>query len=126
MSFKDVEYLAKSLHIPDFKVLDLSVYCKLAKTYSEPKNCVIYIPHENSPNTGHYVGVFTEPDNNSTIQYQDSFGSKNEFPKQLIDTGRKFKKNTVKYQSWTSNNCGYLSVLFVCTHDMIDPKVKRF
>jgi len=124
MTFSQVTKIARNLGIRDFKVLDLNDYCRLARNHDEPENCVIYIPDKSVPNMGHYVGCFRE--NSGALNYQDSFGSANEFPKQLRATGRKFKINKVKYQSYTSNNCGYLALLHVCTHDQIDPKVKKF
>jgi len=124
MTFAQVTSIAKQLCIPDFKVLELNDYCELARSHHEPTNCVIYIPHDDNPNTGHYVGAFTC--NNCVINYQDSYGQKvNPMPQQLRNTGRKFKVNRVKYQSYFSNNCGYLALLHVATHDKVDPCVKR-
>jgi len=124
MTFKEVTRVAKGLGIKDFKVLDLVDYCRLARQYSEPENCVIFIPEKSNPNMGHYVGCFRE--HSGCLNYQDSFGSANEFPAQLRNTRRKFKINRTKYQAWNSNNCGYLALLHVCTHDQVDPKVKKF
>lgn len=111
--------MAKTLEIPDFKVLELEKYKKLAKKYKEPQNCIIYIPFENDSNNGHYVSCFREDD--GTLNYQDSFGNLNEFP--LSDIDRIFHKNKVKYQSIFANNCGYLALLHLYTHDAIDPLV---
>lgn len=130
MTFAEVTKLAKQLRIPDFKVLELDKYKQLAKKYKEPANCIIWIPFENngglrsSPGEaalGHYVSCFREPD--GTLNYQDSFGGLNDFP--LTDTNRIFRVNKVKYQSIFANNCGYLALLHLYTHDAIDPAVRR-
>ena len=121
LSFAQVRRLARDLQIPDFKVLELKQYKRLAKNHTEPANCIIYIPWENEPNRGHYVSCFREKD--GSLNYQDSFGSFNEFP--LKDVNRVFHKNKVKYQSVFANNCGYLALLHLYTHDEVDPEVKR-
>ena len=64
------------------------------------------------------VSCFREPD--GTLNYQDSFGKLNEFP--LADTNRVFRVNKVKYQSIFANNCGYLTLLHLYTHDTVDSK----
>lgn len=135
LSFSQVRRLARDLQIPDFKVLELKQYKRLVKKYKEPANCIIYIPWENEPNrgqeatrsvasgvaTGHYVSCFREKD--GSLNYQDSFGSFNEFP--MKDVSRVFHINKVKYQSVFANNCGYLALLHLYTHDELDPEVKR-
>ena len=135
LSFAEVRRLARDLQIPDFKVLELKQYKRLAKNHTEPANCIIYIPWKDQPNrgqeatrsvasgvaTGHYVSCFRESD--GSLNYQDSFGSFNEFP--MNDVNRVFHTNKVKYQSVFANNCGYLSLLHLYTHDELDPKVKR-
>ena len=121
MSFKEVTKIAYELGIPDFAVLELDKYKKLARNYNEPEHAIIYIPWKNEPNKGHYVSCFRE--SNGILNYQDSFGNKNEFP--MNDINRKFKINKVKYQSYFSNNCGYLALLHLFTHDKLDPLIKR-
>ena len=121
MTFAEVTKLAKQLGIPDFKVLELDKYKQLAKKYKEPANCIIWIPFENNGSLGHYVSCFREPD--GTLNYQDSFGGLNDFP--LSDTNRVFRVNKVKYQSIFANNCGYLALLHLYTHDAVDPAVRR-
>ena len=44
LSFAQVRRLARDLQIPDFKVLELKQYKRLAKNHTEPANCIIYIP----------------------------------------------------------------------------------
>jgi len=122
MTFDDIRSVARGLGLVDFQVLDLSDYCKLATKRQEPENCVIFIPHAKGSLMGHFVGCFRMPD--GTLNYQDSFGTANTFPRELRHTGRKFKINRVKYQAMNSNNCGYLALLHVATHDQVDPKVK--
>ena len=122
MTFAQVTELAKQLGIPDFKVLELDKYKQLAKKYKEPANCIIWIPGEQvHPSLGHYVSCFRESD--GTLNYQDSFGGLNDFP--LSDTNRVFRVNKVKYQSIFANNCGYLALLHLYTHDAIDPAIQR-
>ena len=121
MTFAEVTKLAKQLGIPDFKVLELDKYKQLAKKYKEPANCIIWIPFEDGSSLGHYVSCFREPD--GTLNYQDSFGGLNDFP--LSDTNRLFRVNKVKYQSIFANNCGYLALLHLYTHDAIDPAIQR-
>ena len=121
MTFNQIRKIAKVLEIPDFKVLEIDKYKKLACKYREPKNCIIYIPWENNSNMGHYVSCFTE--NDGSLNYQDSFGKLNECP--LKDINRTIHTNKVKYQSVFANNCGYLSLLHLYTHDKIDPIIKR-
>ena len=129
MTFAEVTKLAKQLGIPDFKVLELDKYKQLAKKYKEPVNAIIWIPFENATSSlaehngslGHYVSCFREPD--GTLNYQDSFGGLNDFP--LADTDRVFRVNKVKYQSIFANNCGYLALLHLYTHDAIDPAIQR-
>ena len=121
MTFAEVTKLAKQLGIPDFKVLELDKYKQLAKRYKEPANAIIWIPFENNGSLGHYVSCFREPD--GTLNYQDSFGGLNDFP--LAGTNRLFRVNKVKYQSIFANNCGYLALLHLYTHDAIDPAIQR-
>ena len=121
MTFAEVTKLAKQLRIPDFKVLELDKYKQLAKKYKEPANCIIWIPFKEGGSLGHYVSCFREPD--GTLNYQDSFGGLNDFP--LSDTNRVFRVNKVKYQSIFANNCGYLALLHLYTHDAIDPAIRR-
>ena len=133
LSFAQVRRLARDLQIPDFKVLELKQYKRLAKNYTEPANCIIYIPWKDQPNRGHYVSCFRERDGvvgdnsgaplGAPLNYQDSFGSFNEFP--LKDVNRVFHKNKVKYQSVFANNCGYLALLHLYTHDELDPAIER-
>jgi len=130
MTFNQIKTIAHKLHVPNFDVLDIDEYCNRCANHSEPTRCVVFIPHEHDSNTGHYVGCVTL--NNGTIDYQDSYGEHvNAMPQQLRDTGRKFNVSNVKYQSYYSNNCGYLALLHVVTCDTatgkdIDPKVKRW
>ena len=121
MTFNEVTRLAKQLQIPDFKVLELDKYKKLARKYKEPANCIIYIPFENDPNKGHYVSCFREKD--GTLNYQDSFGTLTDFP--LDDVNRIYRRNKTKYQSVFANNCGYLALLHLYTHDALDPAIIR-
>lgn len=146
LSFAEVRRLARDLQIPDFKVLELKQYKRLANNHTEPANCIIYIPWKDQPNrgqeatracktsdgcvascvasgvaTGHYVSCFRESD--GSLNYQDSFGSFNEFP--MKDVNRVFHKNKVKYQSVFANNCGYLALLHLYTHDKLDPMIER-
>ena len=120
LTFRQVTYLAKQLGIPDFKVLDLKDYIVKANKYKEPANCIIYVPWKNQPNRGHFVSCFRE---GSVLNYQDSFGQVNEFP--LDKVKRKFKINKVRYQSMFSNNCAYLALLHLYTHDKIDPVINE-
>ena len=122
LTFRQVRYLAKQLGIPDFKVLDLKDYIVKANKYKEPANCIIYVPWKNQPNRGHFVSCFRESD--GVLNYQDSFGQVNEFP--LDKVKRKFKINKVRYQSMFSNNCAYLALLHLYTHDKIDPVINEF
>ena len=46
MTFNEVQKLAKQLDIPDFDVMELNKYKRLAKQYKEPANCIIWIPFE--------------------------------------------------------------------------------
>lgn len=121
MTFNQVRRIAKILEIPDFKVLEIDKYKKLASKYKEPKNCIIFIPWENSENMGHYVSCFTQDD--GSLNYQDSFGKMNKCP--LTDINRTIHINKVKYQSIFANNCGYLALLHLYTHDKVDPIIKR-
>lgn len=133
LTFRQVTYLAKQLGIPDFKVLDLKDYIVKANKYKEPANCIIYVPWKNQPNRGHFVSCFREANgvsattggstNNGVLNYQDSFGQVNEFP--LDKVKRKFKINKVRYQSMFSNNCAYLALLHLYTHDKIDPVINE-
>ena len=41
MTFNEVRKLAKQLDIPDFDVIELNKYKRLAKKYKEPANCII-------------------------------------------------------------------------------------
>ena len=123
MTFDEVRKLAKQLVIPDFDVMELDKYKSLAKKYKEPANCIIWIPFEENSSMGHYVSCFCEPD--GTLNYQDSFGKLNDFPKALKDTRRVFRVNKVKYQSIFANNCGYLALLHLYTHDAVDPAIQR-
>ena len=72
MTFDEVRKLAKQLEIPDFDVMELNKYKRLAKKYKEPANCIIWIPVGDENSLGHYVSCFREPD--CTLNYQDSFG----------------------------------------------------
>ena len=117
----EVRKLAKQLEIPDFDVMELDKYKRLAKKNKEPANCIIWIPFENSGNLGHFVSCFREPD--GTLNYQDSFGEMNVFP--LAGTNRVFRVIKVKYQSIFANNCGYLALLHLYTHDVVDPAIQR-
>ena len=121
LTFAEVRKLGKQLGIPDFKVMELDKYKRLAKQYKEPANCIIWIPFDDDEGMGHYVSCFREPD--GTLNYQDSFGKLNDFP--LGDTGRIFRVNKVKYQSVFANNCGYLALLHLYTHDAVDPAISR-
>ena len=136
MTFDEVRKLAKQLEIPDFDVMELDKYKSLAKKYKEPANCIIWIPFEDGgkreelrssrghkvpPRFGHFVSCFREPD--GTLNYQDSFGEMNDFP--LTGTNRVFRVNKVKYQSIFANNCGYLALLHLYTHDAVDPAIQR-
>ena len=152
MTFDEVRKLAKQLEIPDFDVMELDKYKSLAKKYKEPANCIIWIPFEDNskreelrssrghkvpPRFGHFVSCFREDD--GTLNYQDSFGTKgdaegipggdivasplNDFP--LTGTNRVFRVNKVKYQSIFANNCGYLALLHLYTHDAVDPAIQR-
>ena len=62
-------------------------------------------------------------DDDGTLNYQDSFGEMNDFP--LTGTNRVFRVNKVKYQSIFANNCGYLALLHLYTHDAVDPAIQR-
>lgn len=132
LTFNEVKRLARDLQIPDFKVLDLKDYKRLVKNYKEPKNCIIFLPFDENPNDGHYVSCFREPD--GSLNYQDSFGdfgyNKNlgsnfdNFPLRDVKN-RVFHTNKVKYQSVFANNCGYLALLHLYTHDKLDPMIER-
>ena len=52
MTFDEVRKLAKQLEIPDFDVMELDKYKRLAKQYKEPANCIIWIPFEDEGNLG--------------------------------------------------------------------------
>ena len=136
MTFEEVRKLAKQLEIPDFDVMELDKYKSLAKKYKEPANCIIWIPFEDGgkreersssrghkvpPRFGHFVSCFRDDD--GTLNYQDSFGEMNDFP--LTGTNRVFRVNKVKYQSIFANNCGYLALLHLYTHDAVDPAIQR-
>ena len=121
MTFDEIRKLAKQLDIPDFDVMELEKYKRLAKQYKEPANCIIWIPFEDKGNLGHYVSCFRESD--GTLNYQDSFGKLNDLP--LTDTNRVFHVNKVKYQSIFANNCGYLALLHLYTHDAVDPAIQK-
>lgn len=121
MNFSEVRRLAKGLGVKGFQVTDVDKYAKKAKNHTEPKNCVVYIASIDNPNFGHYAGIFTESD--GSLNYQDSFGKMNDVPDCLKSCGRLMTINKVKYQGIKANNCGYLSMLHVATHDEIDPTV---
>ena len=121
ITFNEIRKLAKQLEIPDFDVMELNKYKRLAKQYKEPANFIIWIPFEDGGSLGHYVSCFRESDD--TLNYQDSFGKLNDFP--LTDTNRVFHVNKVKYQSIFANNCGYLALLHLYTHDAVDPVIQR-
>ena len=151
MTFDEVRKLAKQLEIPDFDVMELDKYKSLAKKYKEPANCIIWIPFEDGgkreelrssrghkvpPRFGHFEGEQSSPgrtsfghfvscfrEDDGTLNYQDSFGEMNDFP--LADTNRVFRVNKVKYQSIFANNCGYLALLHLYTHDAVDPAIQR-
>ena len=97
MTFDEVRKLAKQLEIPDFDVMELDKYKSLAKKYKEPANCIIWIPFEDGGSLGHYV----------------------------TGTNRVFRVNKVKYQSIFANNCGYLALLHLYTHDAVDPAIQK-
>ena len=67
------------------------------------------------------ISCFTE--NDGSLNYQDSFGKMNKCP--LTDINRTIHTNKVKYQSIFANNCGYLALLHLYTHDKVDPIIKR-
>ena len=122
MTFDEVRKLAKQLEIPDFDVMELDKYKRLAKKYKEPVNCIIWIPFEDGRESlGHYVSCFRKPD--GSLNYQDSFGKLNDFP--LAGLNRVFHVNKVKYQSIFANNCGYLTLLHLYTHNTVDPAIQR-
>ena len=121
MTFNEVRKLAKQLDIPDFNVMEVDKYKRLAKRYKEPANCIIWIPFEDGGSLGHYVSCFRESD--GRLNYQDSFGKLNDFP--LTGTNRVFHVNKVKYQSIFANNCGYLALLHLYTHNAVDPVIQR-
>ena len=152
MTFDEVRKLAKQLEIPDFDVMELDKYKSLAKKYKEPANCIIWIPFEDGGKLGHFEGEQSSPgrtsfghfvscfrEDDGTLNYQDSFGTKgdaegipggdivasplNDFP--LTGTNRVFRVNKVKYQSIFANNCGYLALLHLYTHDAVDPAIQR-
>ena len=132
MTFDEVRKLAKQLEIPDFDVMELDKYKSLAKKYKEPANCIIWIPFEDGGKLGHFVSCFREDD--GTLNYQDSFGTKGDaegIPRgnivsaPLTGTNRVFRVNKVKYQSIFANNCGYLALLHLYTHDAVDPAIQR-
>jgi len=129
MTFNEIRNVARKLEIPDFDVLDLSEYVSKLKSFTEPTNCVIFIPHKQNSNTGHFVGCFRM--NNGTLNYQDSYGQKvNPMPTCLRNTHRKFIVSKPKYQSYFSNNCGWLSILHLYTGNKetgkdIDPCVSK-
>ena len=62
MTFDEVRKLAKQLEIPDFDVMELNKYKRLAKKYKEPANCIIWIPFEDDGSLRHYVSCFRESD----------------------------------------------------------------
>ena len=136
MTFDEVRKLAKQLEIPDFDVMELDKYKSLAKKYKEPANCIIWIPFEDGGKLGHFEGELCSPgrtsfghfvscfrEDDGTLNYQDSFGEMNDFP--LTGTNRVFRVNKVKYQSIFANNCGYLALLHLYTHDAVDPAIQR-
>ena len=49
MTLDEIRKLAKQLEIPDFDVMELNKYKRLAKQYKEPANCIIWIPFEDEP-----------------------------------------------------------------------------
>lgn len=131
LSFNEIKRLARDLQIPDFKVLELEQYKRLVKNYKEPENCIIFLPYDENPNRGHYVSCFRQSD--GSLNYQDSFAtygygkhlgeSFDHFPLRDVKN-RTFHTNKVKYQSVFANNCGYLALLHLYTHDKVDPKIK--
>ena len=136
MTFDEIRKLAKQLEIPDFDVMELDKYKSLAKKYKEPANCIIWIPFEDGGKLGHFEGEQSSPgrtkfghfvscfrEDDGTMNYQDSFGEMNDFP--LTGTNRVFRVNKVKYQSIFANNCGYLALLHLYTHDAVDPAIQR-
>ena len=121
LSFKQVRYLANKLGIPDFKVLDLKDYIELAKKNDEPKNSVLFKPHENQETpgvtTGHFIGAYTDS-KTGVIHVCDSFGSDNEV---IRIPNRKVINSRSIVQPDSQSNCGYLSLLFVATHGSVKP-----
>ena len=55
MTFNEVRKLAKQLDIPDFDVIELNKYKRLAKKYKELANCIIWIPFGDENSLGHCV-----------------------------------------------------------------------
>ena len=121
MTFVEVRKLAKQVEIPDFDVMELDKYKRLAKKYKESANCIIWISFGDGGSLGYYVSCFREPD--GTLNYQDSFGKLKDFP--LTGTNGVFHVNKVKYQSIFANNRGYLELLHLYTHDAVDPTIQR-
>lgn len=118
MNSKKLLSMGKTLGLKDFEILDSSDYLRRVRNGTEPENCIIFIENANS-RIGHFVAAYSI-DSDNTIHYSDSLGSSNSkrFIDKLKSTNRKIiVHNSTSYQSDNTSNCGYLSLLFLVTHN---------
>ena len=115
MNSKKLLSMGKTLGLKDFEILDSSDYLSRVRKGTEPENCIIFIENANS-RIGHFVAAYTSC---GTIHYSDSLGASNSkrFIDKLKSTSRKIiVHNSTSYQSDSTSNCGYLSLLFLVSH----------
>ena len=115
MNSRKLLSMGKTLGLKDFEILDSSDYLRRVINGTEPDNCIIFIENANS-RIGHFVAAYTSY---GTIHYSDSLGESNSkrFIDKLKSTNRKIiVHNSTSYQSDSTSNCGYLSLLFLVSH----------
>ena len=115
MNSRKLLSMGQTLGLKDFKILDSSDYLIRVKQGTEPENCIIFIENANS-RIGHFVAAYSI---DGTIHYSDSLGESNSkrFIDKLKSTNRKIIiHNSTSYQSDSTSNCGYLSLLFLVSH----------
>ena len=115
MNSRKLLSMGKILGLKDFEILDSSNYLRRVRNGTEPANCIIFIENANS-RIGHFVAAYSD---DGDIHYSDSLGSSNSkrFIDKLKSTNRKIiVHNSTSYQSDSTSNCGYLSLLFLVSH----------
>ena len=115
MNSRKLLSMGKILGLKGFEILDSSDYLSRVRIGTEPENCIIFIENANS-RIGHFVAAYSI---DGDIHYSDSLGSSNSkrFIDKLKSTNRKIiVHNSTSYQSDSTSNCGYLSLLFLVSH----------